>query len=248
MKTRTELFRHLNAEFANMRWSWCAVHHEKREVYFGMWDTETASGRGRILSKDWERPRERLQAGYTDGLKKIGFVQNDGYTLKVFTMIRADGDRSNGPSKIDRVEEELITAELLAIGDDFYAVFDEPDDEIAEQLPASAQETFPEGGKRIVTINAYERSGIARRACILEHGLTCKACEFNFGEIYGTLGEGFIHVHHLNLVSAQGGEYHLYPIQDLIPLCPNCHAMVHRKNPPMAIDELRELIAANRAR
>lgn len=244
MKTRTELFRQLDAEFANTRWSWCAVHHNKREVYFGMWDTETTGGSGRILGKDWERPRGRLQAGYSDAIKKLRFVQNEGYALIVFTMIRAEGNRSEGPSKIQRIEENLSVARLLKVGDDFYAIFGELDKEISEQLPPSIERTFPEGGKRVITINAFERSGPARRACIEHFGSKCDACHFDFGKTFGQLGEGFIHVHHRNPVSAQDEEYHLDPIRDLIPLCPNCHAMVHRTNPPMAIEELKAIIAA----
>lgn len=35
------------------------------------------------------------------------------------------------------------------------------------------------------------------------------------------------------------------PISDLRPVCPNCHAMLHKKNPPYTIDELREIIHQN---
>ncbi|MGH8258774.1 MAG: hypothetical protein ACREUG_03690, partial [Steroidobacteraceae bacterium] len=39
----------------------------------------------------------------------------------------------------------------------------------------------------------------------------------------------------------------LYPVSEiagppLIPICPNCHAVVHRRDPPLSPDELRELL------
>ena len=67
---------------------------------------------------------------------------------------------------------------------------------------------------------------------------------FDFGEVYGELGEGFIHVHHLLDLSTIGEEYEVDPIKDLHPVCPNCHAMLHREVPAMSIKKLRR--ASNR--
>ena len=38
-----------------------------------------------------------------------------------------------------------------------------------------------------------------------------------------------------------GKEYELNPTKDLIPVCPNCHAMLHRKDPPYDVNDLKEL-------
>jgi 5-methylcytosine-specific restriction protein A len=56
------------------------------------------------------------------------------------------------------------------------------------------------------------------------------------------LGAGFIQVHHTVPLSSIGTEYVIDPIRDLIPVCPNCHAMLHRKTPPFSIAELRGLL------
>jgi len=37
-------------------------------------------------------------------------------------------------------------------------------------------------------------------------------------------------------------EYEVDPINDLRPVCPNCHAMLHRKKPPLTIEELETII------
>lgn len=107
---------------------------------------------------------------------------------------------------------------------------------------------LPEGAKRQVEVNRYERSPVNRGACIEHYGLTCQCCGFNFVEFYGELGEGYIEVHHCTPVSRMGTNYVVNPIQDLIPLCGNCHSMVHRRDPPLSAEELRTWIATQRDR
>jgi len=102
---------------------------------------------------------------------------------------------------------------------------------------------LPEGAKKTVSVNKYERSKKNRDACIAEFGSNCQVCGFSFGSTYGELGQGCIHVHHLVPVSKMGGEYRINPIEDLIPVCPNCHWMLHRKEPPHTPQELREIMA-----
>jgi 5-methylcytosine-specific restriction protein A len=102
-------------------------------------------------------------------------------------------------------------------------------------------ETYPAGAVRSITINIYERNPKARAACIKHHGVTCCVCGMNFEERYGEVGIGFINVHHLVPVSMLQGNYELDPVKDLRPVCPNCHAMLH-KGPPFSIDELRAMM------
>lgn len=103
--------------------------------------------------------------------------------------------------------------------------------------------THLEGRVRQILVNVYERNPAARAACIAHYGPTCSICAFDFGETYGDLGKGFIHVHHLKELSSIAAEYEVDPIHDLRPVCPNCHAMLHKGDPPPSLDELRHLIA-----
>lgn len=89
-----------------------------------------------------------------------------------------------------------------------------------------------EGSSKQITVNRYERSPLNRKLCLSIHGYRCKICGFDFVEQYGDLGREFIHVHHITPVSEIGDDYLIIPEKDLIPVCPNCHAMLHRKNPP----------------
>jgi 5-methylcytosine-specific restriction protein A len=101
---------------------------------------------------------------------------------------------------------------------------------------------YQEGAKKQILVNIYERNDTARRKCIQHHGLKCFICDFDFQEKYGDIGLGFIHVHHLQPLSAINEEYELDPIRDLRPVCPNCHAMIHRRNPPYTLEEMKDIL------
>ena len=113
---------------------------------------------------------------------------------------------------------------------------------IAEELSINDAEQLNEGMKKTIVVNTYERNPKAREKCIKYWGVNCAVCEFNFEKIFGKYGKGFIHVHHLVPVSTIGKEYKIDPIQDLRPVCPNCHSMLHRNNPPLTIEELKNII------
>ena len=100
-------------------------------------------------------------------------------------------------------------------------------------------ETFLEGAKKFVIVNAYERSARARQRCIEEFGHRCAVCGFDFGIGYGEIGVGYIHVHHLRSITEIGAEYVIDPVRDLRPVCPNCHAMLHTARPPLSIEALQ---------
>jgi len=101
---------------------------------------------------------------------------------------------------------------------------------------------LPEGARMAMWVNKYERNPKNRKECIDEFGTDCKICNFSFRSKFGIIGEDFIHVHHLIPVSKMGGEYRINPTKDLIPVCPNCHAMLHRKDPPYTPSELKEIV------
>lgn len=111
---------------------------------------------------------------------------------------------------------------------------------ITEEVLAPARRV--EGATSRVFVNAYERNPAARKACIQRHGVRCVVCGFDFGAVYGDLGKGFIHVHHLVPLAVVSREYVVDPDADLCPVCPNCHAMLHRHSGVLSIDELNALL------
>ncbi|NDV91670.1 hypothetical protein GTH32_10795 [Alteromonas sp. 345S023] len=92
-------------------------------------------------------------------------------------------------------------------------------------------------------MTTYERNQKYRNQAIAIHGDSCKACGFNFGEYYGEYAEGFIHIHHSVPVSTYEEPRALNPEVDLVPLCANCHSIVHRrKDKTLSVDELKTMI------
>lgn len=104
------------------------------------------------------------------------------------------------------------------------------------------EDTLPEGAVRRVVVNAYERNPVARRRCIEHHGYCCSVCGVLLSSLYGSIAEHFIEVHHRVPLGQIGRRYHVDPVKDLAPICPNCHAIIHRRNPALTIDEARKLL------
>lgn len=103
-------------------------------------------------------------------------------------------------------------------------------------------EPLVEGATREVRVNAYERNPVARARCIEAHGAVCAACGLDFGAAYGDFAAGFIHVHHLKPLASIGAEYEVDPVEDLRPVCPNCHAVIHITNPPRTVQDVQILL------
>jgi 5-methylcytosine-specific restriction protein A len=103
---------------------------------------------------------------------------------------------------------------------------------------------FYEGAVKSIKVNAFERNQKARNTCIEHYGAKCEVCGMTFESRYGEVGKGFIHVHHLKPLGEIGAEYEVDPINDLRPVCPNCHAMLHMRKPPYSIDEVKVMIKA----
>ena len=69
----------------------------------------------------------------------------------------------------------------------------------------------------------------------------CEICGFDFHKKYGTIGDGFIEVHHTKHVSEmKPGEK--TNISDLLMVCSNCRSMMHRRKPWLGKDELMLLL------
>ena len=124
----------------------------------------------------------------------------------------------------------------------FAAVFAILPVEVDDEEPADNHAGFPEGASETVKVNRYERDRRNRAAAIAIHGTRCKACGLDFGERYGPIGQGFIEIHHVTPVSKLGEGYIIDPETDLVPLCSNCHSMVHRIDPPLQLEMLHDIL------
>ncbi|QFG01295.1 HNH endonuclease (plasmid) [Psychrobacillus glaciei] len=156
-----------------------------------------------------------LEGKYTR-LKLLDYVNSEALTLE---RLREQGLKwaPQGPVKI---RGEQLSQYLAINFNDYYSegFFNDID-----------EDDIYEGHKRTVTVNKYERSSIARKNCVEKYGYNCAVCDMNFEDAYGDLGKSFIHVHHIVPLEQIGREYKVDYEKDLIPVCPNCHAMLHRK-------------------
>lgn len=124
-----------------------------------------------------------------------------------------------------------------------YLAFLQYENDSSTVLP-DEEVTYVEGTCVEVKVNRFERDPKARSECIKHYKPVCSVCSLDFSVMYGEIGKGFIHVHHVTPISEIGVAYKVDPIRDLVPVCPNCHAMLHTKKPPYSVLELKNIIQA----
>lgn len=166
--------------------------------------------------------RFKLLEEYTDDILSLHHLHEHGY--------------EGIPRSVRECKDQGLIDFLLhphqMVNDDVYDV-DYPEDD----------EKLYEGALVKVMANKYERNQKARRECVAKKGYQCLVCGRDFEATYGEIGKGFIHVHHLTPISSIGKEYQLNVETDLAPVCPNCHYMLHRKDPPYTIEELKRMLS-----
>jgi 5-methylcytosine-specific restriction protein A len=119
---------------------------------------------------------------------------------------------------------------------------------IPEEITEKQSQKLKEGAKYKITIDAYERNPKAKQECIeyykkLNNGrIICQICGFDFESFYGKEVEGLINVHHLKPLHEIGEEYEIDAINDLIPVCPNCHLVIHSREPVYTPKEVKKMI------
>ena len=197
----------------------------------------SASDAGRMLGYAGKRPANPLNSWVGRYAKRIASKHDIDFSIRKnqkykFWDLFFEGE-DDGHSFIWKLRHNLVEAlqETNLTGD-----YDQ-----SNKIPDEIADKFPEGAKRLVLMNMYERSPQARKRCIEKHGTKCVICGFDFSVEYGEIGKGFIHVHHLTPVYEMSGKYDVDPATDLVPLCPNCHAMIHKSEKMLSVDELRQL-------
>lgn len=236
----------VGATCANWTWSWSFVNPDEKFVLFGLWQDQEEGNRRRILSRSWEySPKGRKQPGYQQAVEHVRLVEQEGYALFTFPLFAKEGklkEDKHDPAEIERFGNELTVGELRYRDGSWFC---EPLGEAQGTSPELEDDKeLYEGAKTQITVNAYERNPTARKRCIAHFGTKCQICDFDFEAVYGEIGRDFIHVHHHVSPRVVGERYKIDPVKDLIPLCPNCHAMIHRTKEALTVDALKRLIAS----
>lgn len=110
--------------------------------------------------------------------------------------------------------------------------------------PTNEEDELTEGKIRQVNLTRHERNPQLRQLCLQHYGYKCQVCGMDFETRYGRIGKDFIEVHHLNPIAGTDGEHALDPAEELVPLCSNCHSMIHRggnDGKPMSLQALKEI-------
>ena len=71
--------------------------------------------------------------------------------------------------------------------------------------------------------------------------LVCEICGFSFAGIYGKLAADYCEVHHL-VPLGEGEAERKTSLKDLAVLCANCHRVIHLKNPPFTLEEIKTML------
>ena len=125
----------------------------------------------------------------------------------------------------------------------FRAGLDPNPEELSGEGPSAATVTE---SRRYRLHRRIERNPSARKLAKKHHGNQCQACGFDFAINYGSIGEGFIEVHHLRpLSSLQEGAVVTYDAAtDFAVLCSNCHRMIHRWPDPADLNSFRAALVS----
>ncbi|HBB96341.1 MAG TPA: HNH endonuclease [Blastocatellia bacterium] len=237
---RKQFIESQGATCRNWRFSWSFINESKKIIIFGAWDKTQSGKKSLILSEEWKISRKgRKQPAYAQSREHIRLAEEEGYRLMTFPMVYSGAyEEGPGPAKIESFKPTLASKTLIRIGSCWYASDDEVGLILAEEL--AQDEKLIEGAAKSVAVNSYERNPVARARCLEHHGYSCTVCSFSFESFYGPVGKNYIHVHHLVPLSETKGEYVVDPVNDLVPVCPNCHAMIHSTRPARHIDQLKK--------
>ncbi|MFC1973901.1 HNH endonuclease [Chloroflexota bacterium] len=188
--------------------------------------------------------------------KSEKFRNPNGVYMKLCNFLRFDpsyeGTGLPRGSKLDeKVWEEFYSdrehlSEIASSIKNNYRYLTPPKSNTAEANVADEDEEFPEGQILSRLHRQRERSSkLVRKKkgkiMQLTGRLACEVCNFDFAVFYGELGFGFAECHHNVPISIIDGEQRI-KISDLSITCANCHRMIHRTRPWLAIQELRDLL------
>lgn len=147
---------------------------------------------------------------------------------------------------VDTPERQTVKNEIL----DYIEAYANSLQYTHEYIHEDEVKYYHEGKKGITQTPQRTASRKAREKCIRRKGCYCNVCGFDFEKEYGALGKGYIEVHHITpigVLSTAKDYKGTDPEKDLIPLCPNCHSMIHKQNPPYHPDTIKEMRIQQRA-
>ncbi|MEK4536336.1 HNH endonuclease [Peribacillus sp. FSL K6-1552] len=186
-----------------------------------------------------ETSKQLLTPAKKRGIKLL-FEHSSTIKFEDVSMVHYKQDRPNGNAWEKEPSNDFRT--LFGAYREKYIehiVINDIDAEIAQE-----DSYYRDGEVKFYHGARYERNPKNRIEAIRIHGTICKVCDFNFEEVYGERGKDFIEVHHIKPLSTFKYEMVIDPKEDLVPVCSNCHRVIHRKKDDvLSVEELRSLIS-----
>ena len=191
----------------------------------------------------------RFVSGQSDKGKALLFVNDRNLDRQTTRIVRELTMESGGllDEIIEMTDDQPRSVDLNTISVEDLNIY-----RSGRELALALHEEIPngviyiEGSVKTVLVNRYERDPSARDMCIRHHGAACSACGLDLNAAYGEVASGFIHVHHLIPLSNLGANYVINPVDDLRPVCPNCHAIIHLRRPPYSVRDVQRFIELRR--
>lgn len=136
--------------------------------------------------------------------------------------------------EVNKIEEKVLSSIKK----------EETPEPVAIEMPKVSQ---PQEKVESLTEESAEKDEKSiKKACLEYYGAICDLCGFDYGYTYGEAFENMIEIHNVKHTHEVGNEISpdTDPIKDLIPICCNCHQVIHSQNPPISIEKMREMIKA----
>ncbi|CQH57669.1 TPA: HNH endonuclease [Yersinia enterocolitica] len=243
--SRTDFIKSLGATCKNWTWSWSFIDDVNKKIIFGAWEDLRSEDQTSvlILSDNWKENEDGdTKLGYVQAREHLDKVIFEGYQLYTFSQKRKKQSNEKKAAKIESFEKSIKLKYLVRDKKGWYATEQEN-----YNYSPEIKEEYYEGDMKEKRSTYYERNPKARKECLEYHGYNCKVCDFNFKNVYGDLGKDYIQVHHINPISTLKKKYKIDPINHLIPVCANCHVMLHIGQNVISIEELKNIISKKKS-
>ena len=203
------------------------------------------------VTADKSRIGKRMMKTYNELLAAMNIIDNEADIIQL--RIWDASDEISNISQIADILNQIFDYELSYFETELNAWLSDHSRRIksfpqfdlqpisSSELP---EEMLIEGAMKDILTNKYERNIKARSRCIAYYGTACQICGFDFGKTYGEEFAGRIEVHHRKPLYEIKENYVVDPIKDLIPVCPNCHLVLHsRKDGVYTVEEVKGLVS-----
>lgn len=240
----------------------CNSKNREYQVAYGDWDSFFDRSRvGRWGSTKWGpslaklTPGDMIVAYQTDRNKVVGtcrmvrFKKNGPYKIVYLEPLERIGVKVRPLKEADPRIAAIPAFQggpimtLYSISEDDARLLLEAAGASTEVKPEAdnREATFLEGEKRAVVATA--RNPKLRSAAKKHWGLKCYCCGFDFEQFYGSVAKGLAIVHHLQLFAETNGKQRGATVEDVRVVCANCHYVIHVQNPPIEVEDLKQLIS-----